>query len=172
MPAMSDIDELLKKQAEATAYALSMVEEKDPQKILEMAAEMQKKGAALEKMARSIEAANMMGDGGSATGGETTVALTPEQRARITEGTGVGMEVVTLRDSKDKAWSKEMPRVDPREIEKEAARQAIETMMIIETRKQVENIIKQLEAVNVPELKETIEELKRDPTLGRARKKK
>jgi hypothetical protein len=65
-----------------------------------------------------------------------------------------------------------MPRVDPREIEKEAARQAIETMMIIETRKQVENIIKQLEAVNVPELKETIEELKRDPTLGRARKKK
>ena len=171
MPAMSDIDELLKKQAEATAYALSMVEEKDPQKILEMAAEMQKKGAALEKMARSIEAA-MMGDGGSATGGETTVALTPEQRARITEGTGVGMEVVTLRDSKDKAWSKEMPRVDPREIEKEAARQAIETMMIIETRKQVENIIRQLEAVNVPELKETIEELKRDPTLGRARKKK
>jgi hypothetical protein len=172
MPAMSDIDELMKKQAEATAYALSMVDEKDPQKILEMAAEMQKKGAALEKMALAIEAA-MLGDtAGGATGEETTVALTPEQRARITEQTGVGMEVVTLRDSRDRAWSKEMPKANPEEIEKEAARQAIETMMIIETRKEVEKIIKELEAANVPELKEKIEELKRDPTLGRGKKKK
>ena len=49
---------------------------------------------------------------------------------------------------------------------------AVVTVDALGRRKQVESIIKQLEAVNVPELKETIEELKRDPTLGRAAKQK
>jgi hypothetical protein len=35
----------------------------------------------------------------------------------------------------------------------------------------VEKIIKQLEALNVPEIADQIAELKRDPTLGLAKKK-
>ena len=41
-----------------------------------------------------------------------------------------------------------------------------------ETRAQVQKIIKQLEALNVPEIADTIAQLKKDPTLGLARKQK
>jgi len=77
---------------------------------------------------------------------------------------------VVLHDTSKKPWSKEMPKIEPREIEKMAAIQAAESKLISETRTQVEKIIKQLKALNVPEIADAIAELEKDPTLGRGKK--
>ncbi|HEX4383903.1 MAG TPA: hypothetical protein VH083_13180 [Myxococcales bacterium] len=164
---MSDLDDLLKKQAEMAKYAMSMANEKDPERIMEMTAILQERGKELERMAKAIEA--FYAPKGPA-GPETRVILTPAQKERITEQTGVGLDTVILRDTPEMRWSKKMATVEPREIEREAAKQAAQARLVIETRNQVEKIIKLLEEQNVPELAETIAELKRDPTLGRGRK--
>ena len=165
---MSSLSELERKQADAAKFAMKMVEEKDPEKLKEMAEQLQARCKELEKMAKGLEAAYTPQ---GPTGPETRVLLTPAQRERIVEQTGVGVEVVTLRDTSERTWSKQMPSVEPREIEKMAARQAAESRLRSETRTQVEKIIKELEKLNVPELAETIAELKRDPTLGLSKPK-
>ena len=166
---MADLDDLQRKQADVAKFAMKMVDEKDPERLQEMAGQVQARCLDLEKMARSIEAAFTPP---ASEGAEVRVLLTPAQKARITEQTGVGVEMVTLRDSKQRMWSKDMPRIEPREIEKMAALQAAQSKLISETRSQVEKIIKQLEALNVPEIAEAIAELKKDPTLGRGKKAK
>lgn len=158
MGRMADVAELLKKQADAAGFATRMAEEKDPQRLQEMAEQLQARCAELAQMARALEARFTP----AVTGAETRVALTPEQRARIAEQTGVGIEVVTLRDTADRAWSRQMPRLEPREVEAMAARQAAVSRLKAETRKQVEQIIVELEKLEVPELAETIAGLRRD----------
>jgi hypothetical protein len=164
---MSDLDDLQKKQAEMAKFAQGMVNEKDPARLLEMAAALQERGKELERMAKAV--AGFYAPKGS-TGPETRVVLKPAQRERIAEQTGVGLEVVVLRDTPEQKWSTQMNKVEPRAIEREAAKQAAEARLISETRTQVEKIVKLLEKQNVPELAETIEKLKRDPTLGRGKK--
>jgi hypothetical protein len=164
---MSDLDDLMKKQAEMAKYATGMLNEKDPERLLEMAATLQERAKELERMGRAIEAFYAP-KGGS--GQETRVVLTPAQKERVTEQTGVGLDTVILRDTPEMQWSKKMSKVEPREIEREAAKQAAEARLVIETRIQVEKIIKLMEEQNVPELEETIAELKRDPTLGRGKR--
>ena len=165
---MADLAELQQKQADAARFAMRMTEEKDPERLKQMAEELKARCDELARMAKSIEAALTPAAG---TGAETTVLLTPAQRERIAQQTGVGIEAVTLRDTKDRQWSKTMPKADPREIEKAAAIQAAEARLKAETRTQVEKIIRELEKLNVPELAETIAELKGDPTLGLSGKK-
>lgn len=164
---MSDLADLQQKQADAAKLAMRMVDEKDPARLQELAGELQERCAALEKMARGMEAAWTPPGG---TGAEVRVLLTAEQRERIAQQTGVGVELVVLNDSPERAWSKEMPTVEPREIERLAAQQAAASRLRMETQKQVEKIIHELEKLNVPELAGTIAELKKDPTLGLARK--
>ena len=168
---MADLDELQRKQADAAKFAMTMVDEKDPERILEMAEQLKARCQELEKMARGIEAALTPQE---PTGQEVLVTLTPEQKQRITEQTGVGIEVVTLHDTKKRMWSRDLPlgKVEPREIERLAAQQAAQSKLISETRTQVEKIIKELKALNVPEIAEQIAELERDPTLGLAKKKR
>jgi hypothetical protein len=164
---MADLEDLQRKQADTAKFAMKMVNEKDPEQLKAMAEQLQARVGELEKMARGIERALAPPP---PEGPEVRVMLTPDQKARIAESTGVGLEVVVLRDSQQKRWSKEMPKIEPREIEKMAAIQAAESKLISETRTQVEKIIKQLEALNVPEIAEQIAELKKDPTLGRGKK--
>src|SRR5260221_4505555 len=167
---MADLPDIERKQAEMVKAAQKIAEEKDPEKILAMAAEVQKLGVALEKMARGFEAALTPSD---PQGPEVLVKLTPEQKQRITEQTGVGIEVVTLHDSSKRVWSHELSigKVSSRDIEKEATKEAARLRLISETKTQVGKTLNRLEALNVPELKETIDELRRDPTLGRGKKK-
>ncbi len=167
---MADLAEIERKQAAMVKAAMKIAEEKDPEKILEMAAEVQKMGVELEKAARAFEAAMTPPE---STGPEVVVKLTPEQKQRVTEQTGVGVEVVTLHDSKKRVWSHELSigKVEPREIEKEAAKEAARLRLISDTKTAVEKIIKQLESYDVPELKPYIDELRKDPTLGRGKKK-
>jgi hypothetical protein len=158
MPRMSGLGELQKKQAEAASFALRMAEEKDPERLKAMAEQLQASCAELGKMAKALEAA-LAPAGGS--GAETRVLLTAEQRKRIADQTGVGVEVVTLRDTGERAWSKSMVGVEPREIEAMAARQAAASRLKAETRTRMEKIIGELEKLEVPELAETISDLRR-----------
>ena len=160
---MADLAELQKKQADAASFAMRMVEEKDPELLKQMAERLRESCVELAKMAKALEAA--MTPAG-ASGPETRVALTPEQRKRVAEQTGVGVEVVTLRDTVVRPWSKQMASVEPREIEAMAARQAAASRLKSETRERVEKIVRELEKLDVPELAETIAALRRDPTLG------
>jgi len=155
---MADLAELRQKQAEAARFAESMAGEKDPERLKRMAEQLQARCAELGRMARAIEAA-MTPAGG--TGVETRVTLTPEQRKRVAEQTGAAVEVVTLRDTAERAWSKRMPAIEPREIEAMAARQAAASRLQSETRAQVEKIIQELEKLDVPELAGTIADLRR-----------
>ena len=164
---MASLEELQKKQADAAKFAMKMVDEKDPKVLLEMADQLQARCKDLEKMAKGIEAAMAPKEN---EGQEVRVQLTPDQKKRIVETTGVGVEVVVLHDTSKKPWSKEMPKIEPREIERMAAIQAAESKLISETRKQVEKIIKELKALNVPEIADAIAELERDPTLGTGKK--
>jgi hypothetical protein len=160
---MADLAELQKKQAEAASFAIRMADEKDPERLKQMAEQLQAKCADLGKMAKALEAA--VAPAGP-SGPETRVVLTPEQRQRVAEQTGVGVEVVMLRDAPGRTWSREMSSARPRDIEVAAAKQAARSRLIAETRSRVEKIIRQLEQLEVPELAETIAELRRDPTLG------
>ena len=162
---MADLAELQKKHAEAASFASRMAEEKDPERLKQMAEQLQAKCAELGKMAKALEAAVAPV---VPSGPETRVVLTPEQRQRIAEQTGVGVEVVTLQDVPGRSWSREMATLRPRDIEAAAAKQAARSRLIAETRSRVEKIIRELEALEVPELAETIAELRRDPTLGRS----
>jgi hypothetical protein len=128
-----------------------------------MAEQMQARCAELGKMAKALEAAFAPQ---GAPGPQTRVLLTAEQRKRVAEQTGVGVEVVTLRDTAGRAWSRQMPAVEPRDVEAMAAKQAAQSRLKAETRERVEQIIRELEKLDVPELAETIAELRRDPTLG------
>jgi hypothetical protein len=156
---MGDLATLQEKQAEAARFATDMAAEKDPQRLQQMAEQLQARCEELGRMAEALEAAVMPG---GASGTETRVALTAEQRQRIAEQTGAAVETVTLQDTPDRAWSKEMPRVDPREVEAMTARQAAASRLRAETRAQAENIVRELENLNVPELAETIAQLRRD----------
>jgi hypothetical protein len=155
---MADLAELLKKQADAARFAAGMAEERDPRRLQEMAEQLQARCAELARMGRDLEAQFTP----ASTGTETRVALTPDQRARVAEQTGIGIEVVTLRDTADRAWSREMPRVQPRDVEAMAARQAAASRLQSETRKQVEQIVRELEKLEIPELAETIAGLRRE----------
>src|SRR5437016_9924355 len=157
MPAMSNLGELQKKQAEAASFALRMAEEKDPDRLKAMAEQLQARCAELGRMAKGLEAA-LAPAGGRA---ETRVLLTAEQQKRIADQTGVGVEVVTLRDTSGRAWSKSMGSVEPREIEAMAARQAAVSRLKAETRTRVEKIIQELEKLAIPELADTIADLRR-----------
>ena len=158
---MADLPELQRKQAEAAKLAAGMAGEKDPERLKEMAAQLQQKCEELGKMARALEA--QFSD--PATGAETRVALTAEQRKRIAESTGAAVEVVTLRDTEQRQYSKLMPGVDPREIEAQAAREAAASRLRAETRARVEALIRELEKLDSPELTGTIAELRRHPAL-------
>lgn len=164
------LEDIQKRQATLAKKAASLADEKDPQKILDVAAELQTQCADLEKAARNLEKALLPPD---FEGKETQVKLTADQRKRITEQTGVGLEVVTLHDSKRKVWSQELPRgnVSPREIEAEAAKEAARLRRIAVTKEGVEKIVKELKALNVPELADFIAQLEKDPTLGLSGKK-
>src|SRR5438105_12454198 len=100
---MADMADIERKQADTAKTAQKLVQEKDPKRILELAEEVQKKTGELLKMALSFQAAMAPQE---TTGPETQVKLTPEQKERVTQQTGVGIEVVTLHDSKKRSWTK------------------------------------------------------------------
>jgi hypothetical protein len=154
---MADLAALLDAQAGAARIAAEMAAEKEPERLAALTARLQARCAEVSEMAKALEAELTPKEAGP----ETRVVLTAAQRQRIADQTGVGIETVTLRDAPGRAWSRMMPRVEPREIEAAAARQAAQARLRAETRKQVEQIVRELEKIESPELAEAIANLRR-----------
>jgi hypothetical protein len=158
---MSDLDDLQRKQADLARSAAKMANEKDPDALLKLAESIQERAAGLERMAKNIAAAATPGAGN--TGPSTTVVLTRDQRERIAEATGIGLETVTVHDTRELKFSKDMSKIRPGAIEKLATLQAGQMKLEVEVKAAVEKLLKKLRSYERPELQETIDELARDP---------
>ena len=127
----------------------------------------------LEAKAREIEAAATAlakaatPEGPRNVSGETTVALTSDQKERVVEKTGVGLQAVILRGPPEE-WERKLPKMPKQDIEKIAYAQAAEQKMRMAKDKAVGDLLKELKSIPdpVPELKEAIDVLEKEGPEG------
>ena len=157
------LEDIEAKQKAITEDAKKMAKLTDPQEILDAAAKIVVKAKELERAALNLAAAATP-PGPRNEGGEVRVVLTPDQRKRIVEQTGVGLEVLTV-DRGAAALHARMPTMQKQLIERLALQEAAVHVVIRERRKAIAKLIKQLEAIEdkTPDMEEIIEQLKRDP---------
>src|SRR5438552_11598174 len=119
---MADVtlDALLVKQKEMAELASSLSSETGADRIQELAAELQRRGEELSRMAEELVAQQ---GNPKAQRGTTEVALTPAQKQRIREATGVELDTILLQDDAGIA-ARTMPITDPRIIEYRALQEA------------------------------------------------
>jgi hypothetical protein len=155
------------KQAEITATAERLVSESDPQRIQDLSAEIEKQANELQAMALALEAQEKAKRPPSQRG-KAKVALTPDQKARILEKTGVEMEVLVLDDD-DGIWARILPTSLPHVIEERAldwarseqARRILEA----ESRAYLARLIAAIEAAGSDQLIEQLNRLRADPNF-------
>jgi hypothetical protein len=160
---MADLEELEKKQRDLKPLIDKLAKEKDPAELQRLAAKLQERVKELEKSAMNLAAAAAP-LGPRNDSGETRVTLTPDQRARIAEQTGVGMETLVM-DRDAAAWARAMPTAEKRIIELQALKQASVSVMKREKQKAVDKLIKELKKIEdpTPEVQEIIAQLEKDP---------
>src|SRR5712691_11429198 len=154
---MASLEDIQRKQHELEQLAQQIAQEKDVQRIQEIAQRMQ--GAAQEvlRMGRALEASYAREE----ESGETRVVLTKGQRQRVAEATGVALDTLVLPGSE--SWVARMPRTSPATIERLAMASVADRTFREAKRKQAEAILKELEAIPdpLPETKAAIAEFKR-----------
>ena len=165
------LDDLLAKQKAMSDLAESLAGETNVERIQSVAVELARRGEELEQMARAVEASTR----GEAPRGYTEVVLTPAQRDRIREKTGVSLESIRIPDAAGVS-ARVMPLTDPRIIETQAVREAESIRAGREAdaqmRAQLAEVIGAIEAVGNPALSEQLEKMKADPnSLGGVLKK-
>jgi hypothetical protein len=157
---MSSAEEVISKQQRLVKAALALEEKKnDPKALLEAAAKVAEMGKELEKSAKRLEA-----EFAGTAGPEERVVLLPDQRQRLAEVTGVAMDMLVVTD-RDGAFARAMPTTDRATIERMAARQAAEIAIKKAKQGAIDNLVKELEKLGVPELEPVIAAIKADPTL-------
>jgi hypothetical protein len=160
---MADLDDIAKKQKQAAELGKKLAREKDVDEIKRLSKEIKEKAKELEAAAQNMaEAATPKG--GKNVGGEVRVVLTPDQRKRIVEQTGVGMDTLVITEEAAQ-WMARMPGMQKRYVEQMALRKAAESVMREEKDKAIQKLIKKLEAIPepVPEIEQMIAQLKKDP---------
>jgi hypothetical protein len=160
-------EDLLRKQEAMTQLGSQLPNEKNPDRLQEILAQLAAMGRELETMAAAYEAQcrDMMG-GGKAPRGYTEVMLTPAQRSHVRKSTGIDMETVLLEDLSG-AIGRTMPMTQPAVIEtmalQEARRRAQAEKMEKELRRQLAAACDAIESQGGTEVREKLAELKRDP---------
>lgn len=161
---MADItlDDLFARQKEMSDLAESLAGETNVERIQSVAVELARRGEELEQMARALEAQTE----GQTPRGYTEVVLTPAQRERIHEKTGVTLESIRIVDTAGVS-ARVMPLTDPRVIEAQALREAESVRAGREAdgqmRAQLDEAVAAIEAVGNPALTEQLERMKADP---------
>lgn len=164
---MASMEEIEAKQKKMVALGLQMTEIKDdPDKLAEMTKKMQELGKDLEKACKSLAASF----GTLPEGEEVRIELTKDQRARIAEATGVPMEILTVRD-RDGTFKSSMPKRQLQEIERIAALHVTGKAISKTRAKATDKLVKSLEDLNEPTLEETIDLIKKDPSLEELKQK-
>jgi hypothetical protein len=154
------LEELQARQAKVAKAAADLEKVKDdPAALLEKAAQIAEMTKDLERAALGL-VKGLAPEGGA----EERVVLTPDQRERIAESTGVAMEVLVVRDG-DGSFARAMPGMQKAIIERLAARQATESATKKAKRDAIEKLIKQLKSLNVDGLAPIIKSIEDDPSL-------
>jgi transposase len=158
---MASVEEIQRKQAKMVEKAEALAEKTDANEIIEAAKKLTEDAKELERMAKGLEKAFAPPPGAV---GNTRVLLTAEQRQRIAEATGLGMEVVIMPGNSAEL-NASMRTMDPAKVEAEALKQVAERVLVLERRKALTKIIKQLEKEipePVPEAQVEIDKLKEE----------
>jgi hypothetical protein len=157
---MANADEILAQQQRLAKSAAELANyTDDPKKLMEKAAELTKGAEALEKSALRFQQ-EMSKSGGK----EEVVVLTPDQRARLAESTGVAMETLVVRDA-DGSFARAMPATQKATIERMAALQAGQLATKKGRTKALEDLVKQLKALDADGLDPVIKAIEEDPSL-------
>src|SRR5262249_23080071 len=116
------MDELLAKQRAIADKAQALINERDVDKIQSLTAELEVDGKALEELARAFEKQELA-KAGPPPAGKLEVVLTPGQRERVKNITGVDMASVIIADEAG-VLSRAMPNTSPQDIERLAINEA------------------------------------------------
>jgi hypothetical protein len=159
---MADLEDIERQRHELEELALRIAAEKDPERIVALAKQMQAGANELLRKGRSLEAAFAQPRGP----GQTHVELTPGQRARVAEATGAAIDVLSLDDAQ--RWDPLMPQTSPATIERLAMASVAERTLREATRKQVEQIVAELRQIPdlPPETKAAIDAFEAQHTRG------
>lgn len=159
------MDDLMQKQREMVAKAQSLVTEKDVEKIQKVTAELEEEGRQLEALAKAFEKQELA-KAGPPPRGQLEVVLTPGQRERVKQLTGVELASVVVSDEMG-VLSKAMPSTDPRDIELLAIEEARKLAALRDAdgkmRAAVDRAIADIEEQGMGEVRDLLETLKADP---------
>ena len=160
---MADLAEIERKQKEIADMAKALTGEKDPDELARLGKEIGVKAKALEKAALALAAAGAPPTSGN-IGGEVRVVLTKDQRQRIAEQTGVGLDTLVIAEDAA-GWARRMPGMEKRIIEQKALQMAAKALVAEAKDKRIAKMIKEYEAIEdkSPELLEVLQQLRDDP---------
>jgi hypothetical protein len=165
MPRELTMDDLMRKQAAMLELMQRLPGERDAEKVTQMSRQLQADARELETMAREFERQELA-KAGPPPRGSLEVVLTDAQQKRVYDETGVRMKTLVVRDESG-VLSKSMPFTDPKRIElmaiAEARRQKVTTEGDAQMRAEVQNLVAEIEAQGTGEVKQMLDELKRDP---------
>ena len=156
------LDDLMAKQRAMSEIAERLNGESDVERIQQIAAELQVMANELQAMGEQLAAKST----GSGAANWTEVVLTPAQRERVKEATGVALETIKISDPAGVA-TRTMPYTDPRIIEfyatQEARRRKIAEEADAQIQEQLRESLEAIESQGTPAVLEQLEQLKADP---------
>lgn len=155
-------DILLRQQALVERMQAAVAGAPQGERMLELAAQMQREAQALEALARGYEA-QAQGEAKTPRG-VVQVQLTEAQRRRVRDEVGIEMELLQIQDAAG-LMNQAMPVMTPAVIEEmalaEARRRKQTRAAEAEVAAQVGAVVAELE--RHPHVKEKLDELRRDP---------
>jgi hypothetical protein len=155
------MEDVLAKQKKAAKAAADLTKLKDdPKALLEQVAKV------ADQISDLAASANRLAASFAASGGtEERVLLTPDQRKRIEEATGVAMDMLVVQDA-DGSFASAMRTAKKPEIERLAAQQATVIATKIAREEAIEKLVKHLRTLDAPGVDEIIAAIRKDPTLA------
>src|SRR5579859_5508620 len=141
-------EDLLARQRAMLVLMEKLPGETDTERITAIANQLQNDARELEALALAYEKQELA-KAGPPPCGSIEIVLTPEQKKRIYEQTGVSMETVVVRDESG-VLNQSMPHTDPRRIEQlalvEAKRRKVLAGGDDATQKEVARLLDEIEA--------------------------
>lgn len=165
------LDDILALQQKMTAAAMELVDVDNGDFIVKKSKELEAMGKELEALAKRFEAQELAKLPPSQLG-YVEVQLTPDQRQRVLDETGLEMEFIRIQ-SDGPFMGEFMPHATPDFVERaaleEARRIVAEREGRVEAKAQFKEVMSELESQDNPDLQKQLKKLKDDPDfVGKA----
>ena len=156
------LDDLLRRQQAMTALAATLVDDQDPEHVLQVAAQLQGMASEIEALAKDLAARTPV----ATPPAYVEVVLTEDQRQRIEAQTGVRLETVKLPDDGG-IQTRLMPDTLPPMVEAFALRQAQERKLgeaaAAEMRSEAAAAFEAIETQGTPALIDLLNQVRSQP---------